>query len=134
MRYKFRGKRLGDGEWVYGSLVEGAKSKSPFIVKPGEIYGVFVDRKTLGQFTGRYTRNNEPIFQGDVFESFYHPEVVFKHYVEWSDRLSSWYCRHEHDETDKAGSGSSQLWVFLNDKELHSELTHTIHDIEEVAE
>lgn len=127
----FRGKRVDNGEWMYGSLVQYANGLR-VIHQNGErhplksVAGVIPE--TVGQYTGKDTSDGQRIFQGDKFQSFYHPEVLLEHTVEWSDRLTGWYMRHSKDHTDEAGHGSSQLWVYLHDKELHYEIVGTIHD------
>jgi len=126
---KFRGKCNDNAVWLYGDLVTDKANR--FILRRDASAFDEVDEvrpETVGQFTGLHDKNGVEIYEGDVFQSFYHPEVVFHHTVEWSDRLSGWYCRHEKDTDDKAGNGSAQLWVFLGDKSLHSELIGTIHD------
>lgn len=55
--YKFRGKRLDNGEWVYGSCLLCEKDK-PYIAIPWLVGSVptkwEVDPATVGQFTGLY--------------------------------------------------------------------------------
>ena len=69
----FRGKRIDNGEWVYGSLViqsgewlnkdEKAPDEYWIYGKRGEIY--LVDSSTIGQYTG-LTANDKKIFEGDI--------------------------------------------------------------------
>ena len=65
----FRAKKVSNGQWVYGSLLEGYPYHKDrghkTIVETGMLYHE-IDPSTVCQFTGKYDKNKERIFHGDI--------------------------------------------------------------------
>jgi hypothetical protein len=73
--YKFRGKRIDNGDWVYGSLLIDNPQSKTYIVD-NEI-GALVDviPETIGQFTGLTDEYKHELYDGDIV-TWGNPEVT----------------------------------------------------------
>lgn len=128
----FRGKRIDNSEWVYGSLVYcpvdneigtivvfAEEDEAGFII--GE--HVEVDLNTVGQYTGITDKNGKKIFEGDILD-------LPRWYVAYCGNLNEgfhmnagWYQVRDNFES----------WVEL-ECELDHEIIGNIHDNPELLE
>ena len=86
--YEFRGKRISNGEWIFGDLIQDRETGECFICEPANCDEMLeVNPETVGQFTGKFDMNGNKIFEGDIVED----TLLQKAYkIRWDDFASSY--------------------------------------------
>lgn len=129
----FRGKRIDNGEWSYGSL-QCFKGYSIF----DNIWKNFitVNSKTVGQFTGLTDKNGKKVFEGDILK-FTDTNAEY----EWIGKVEFGNPNAEYNWgfqlvyiSGKKPNTDILLWFDMEETGAYSEVIGNIHDNPELLE
>ena len=114
----FRGKRIDNGEWVYGDLIHiGSKSYITHCV----------DSDTVGQYTGLTDKNGKKIFEGDIVKvTGLYPDRDGEKRIWRQIRVGEVFYYHGAYYFDK--------WLLCKTSEKCLEVIGNIHDDPELLE
>lgn len=122
---RFRGKRLIDNKWVYGSLVQ-CLNGSVGIFNGGDFqYNTItaIKKSTVGQFTGLFDKNGKAIYEGDIIK------IVEKFDDENVYTSNGVVCFEEGIYELQNGKHFAYLgWLMHNDDITKLEVIGNIHD------
>ena|ERR1035437_5918731 len=87
----FRGKRIDNGEWIYGGVSVFNGSTDMFDSESVDNGCYEITPETVGQFIGLIDKNGVKIFEGDILST----ETLKEMKVSWNNRFSSFSLTHE---------------------------------------
>ena len=117
---KFRGKRVDNGEFVYGNLVSSKEVKTLYILNgdysefTGEYCWYEVIPETVGQYTGIKDKNGKEIYEGDIV-SFIGLSLFT---VKFDEGKFYFYGEHDDCDMDELDTRSIEIIGNIHEEEV----------------
>ena len=92
---KFRGKRVDNGEWVYGGIIFIDGCKPHIFCNYGSIE---VDPATVGQYTGLKDNNGREIWEGDIVEWENLMQTKIRSVIAYQERMFCFVDAHNNPQ------------------------------------
>lgn len=116
----FHGKRISDGEWIEGSLLEVSWNEqayylifsAEFQTIAGEMKSMshaLVYAETVAQFTGQFDRNGRRIYGGNICRFYNDDDETSDYEVVWVQELARWGVQ----QINNSGTYSDWLDLFF---------------------
>lgn len=147
-RCLFKAKRLDNGEWVQGALLDGEDhcligqtiKFSPYVENECKIVGYEVDRDTICQCTGLKDKNGKLIWENDILDGFTYPYMsdgVHNYYAEvcWCTNIPTFGIYTQKYPESKVAGISAGMTELMEDWDPNDwEVIGNIFDNQELSE